>query len=154
MIELVLLLTVAAALFRQNESKLAALMFVAGCLFYNAISDYISNNDIYYILAAFTDLIIIRAISKIPKLNQTLINLQNICILFMYVNLLGLIVYWLELPPIMYSLPSLVLFILALLATIHRSGDCERDRSNYKFSGLYLPINPSPQVSRGIKKEI
>ena len=77
---LVLALTVAAAITQKEQSKYSVLLFVAICLIYDLLSDYIASDYIYYIAAAFADLIIILLLSKISQPNSTILLLQKIII--------------------------------------------------------------------------
>lgn len=150
MIEILLLFTAIAGLKCENETKFSALVFVSLCFFYNEISEFIESNSLYYILAATTDLLIIFIISKLTQLNKEIKAIQSICLLFVYANLNGFIIYHFELPSIIYSLLCGSLFFAALTVVLF-GGSHGNNRDNIRSGDFHLFNNPSSRSLRGDK---
>lgn len=137
----------------KSESMLAVLCFCGFCLLYGNAETHIENNYLYYLAAALTDLTIIYYLSKILKPTDIIISIQTICEAFIYINLYGFIVYWLDFEAIIYSTSCELIYLAALLSTLFQGGHGGH-RNNNLHSNFYPYYHASKIVLRQNKKAI
>lgn len=130
------------------------MLFAITCSLYGLLSDYILNNYLYYILAAYTDLLIIYLLSRIIKPTNAIMLLQKICLYFIYINLAGLAVYYYELPPVIYSFSCGVLYATALLVSVFEDRNYGTFRNIKRAGGFYCLHNKGARLLRVNKTAI
>ena len=145
--DLILIFICCAAITQVNQSRFALLLFALLCLSYDFFESSIDNNYLYYISAAFIDLIIIKILSLVSKPNNTNLLLQKICLCFICVNFLGYLIYYLDLPSVIYSFLSSVLYMTVLIIAIFKDLNYGRFRDNWRDSCFYRNDNQGDQLS-------
>ena len=137
MIESLLILTCLIALTQQEQTKYALLLFAVLCSSYSYLSEYITNDYLYYILAAYIDLIIIKLLSKLTEPSEAVVLLQKLCLYFIYINIMGFIVYYTEINPNIYAFSSNVLYMTVLMIAIFKDRDYGQFRVYSRLSSFF-----------------
>jgi len=116
---LVLSLTVIALFALKERDAVNIYIFCLFTLIFNVADRYVPDDyvAITYIAAAFNDLIIIFALSRLPYISDFTLKIQRICKLFITVNFAGWIMFMLYVPPIYYNVLTTALYLYALCST-------------------------------------
>jgi hypothetical protein len=112
------------SIFKNKDETFSLLVFASLCGAFLLIAKALphSADRFYYLLAAATDLIIIISISRIEKLTDMIIQIQEIAKYFIFANLFGWVIYELYFKPELYNNICLALFIATLIVSIQRGG--------------------------------
>lgn len=121
---LILSIVVVALIFLEDENKLAVLTLGLAVLMFDNIDSLIPDSwgAIYYIGAAIVDLIIIALLNQFSTPTKLILQIQNICLLFICLNLFGWICFMLYFQPEAYNFLCAVLYAWTLV-TIFRGRD-------------------------------
>ena len=149
--DFILICVLITATTQRSQSLLSLFLFSLLCLSYDAFESFIKNNYFYYIAAAFVDLLIIKILSKVLNPNNTNLLLQKICIFFICINLAGYLIYYLDLPAVIYSFISSVLYMTVLIIAIFKDLDYGRFGNNWWNFGVYRNANQSYQLSHSVQ---
>lgn len=100
----------------------AAFVFVGVTLLHEV---FLADADglLYYGSAALFDLAIVILLSGVHPLPKMVLALQQICIVSIFVNLFGWVLWVLYLPPTAYNTSFVLLYFWALLALINRGAN-------------------------------
>jgi hypothetical protein len=152
------ILIICLALFsftRSGENKYCVQVFAVLCALFQILSDNLGDSSgfIYYLFAAIIDLLIIIVISKPVKITETIIDLQNIALWFIYANTIGWVIYELYYPPLIYDSLCLALFISALVVAIRKGGGEDVGRitnigNDFAVYSGYNSRNPQVQINK------
>ena len=95
----------------------AVLIFSLLTFNYNIVGMMIDDSQglLFYAGAAFTDVVIITLLRSLDKLDQLVIKLQNVCKWFIYINLLGWVLWVSYINPIVYNIACTILYLRAIV---------------------------------------
>ena len=113
---------VVVAFIQPNAPRLfAAVIFMGVTLLHELfLSSY--TGLIYYGSAALLDLAIIIIISGINPVPKMVLRLHNICIVSIFANLVGWILWFFYYPPLVYDTAFAAIYIWVLITLIKRDG--------------------------------
>lgn len=95
-----------------------------------------TDGFLYYGSAAFSDLLVIFALSRLSIIYVHVLFMQVICLLFILSNCIGWVIWYLYLPPTYYNLTCYALYIAAILSLFKRGGNGRSIANNKLFSGF------------------
>lgn len=86
---------------------------------------YLSHLDgfLYYGSAAFFDLVIILLLAALYAPCDMILKLQKVCLVSILVNLIGWVCWYLYLPPVVYNVAFLLIYLHVLVILSHDLGD-------------------------------
>lgn len=124
---LIILIFLAATLQSDNGRRVAAFMFAVVALTHSmCMSDL--DGFAYYGSAAMFDLALITILSKMNPITDIVIKLQRISLVSIGVNMLGWVMWYLYLSPVIYNVSFIFIYLwvtAVLLQRIKTSDDME-----------------------------
>lgn len=119
-------------LFQQNAPRLYAALVFSSIIY--AHEYFMSSADglLYYGSAALFDLIAVVILGMINPLPKMVLRLQVICMLFIFVNFAGWLLWFTYKPPFYYDLACAVLFAATLVALLLRD---KKDVGGFTMDG-------------------
>lgn len=130
---LICILTLVAVLQPDKERRTVAGVFCCATLLHHV---YMSELDgfLYYGSAAVFDLAIISILSKMHTISNIVLKLQRICVVSILVNLIGWGCWYHYLPPDIYNLAFLFIYLWVIAALLQ--GTRRFDLGNTKMDSL------------------
>lgn len=122
MITILICVGVIAALLQPNAPRLFAACIFTGIILLHelVLSSYTGLQ--YYGSAALFDLAIIAITSGINPMPKMVISLHKICMLFIFANLAGWVLWFFYYPPLVYDAAMVLIYAWALVTLINRDG--------------------------------
>jgi hypothetical protein len=116
---LIFLISMVALVGLKERESVNIYIFCLFSLMFNVIGDRIpaEYGSFYYIGAAATDLSIIYILSKLFRISQITIKIQQVCKLFITVNFIGWIMFMMYESPIYYNALCTILYLYTLSTT-------------------------------------
>jgi hypothetical protein len=127
MLELLFTIMLSLAIFQKNRYRLvAALAFSIEAISHDIIFSSIGGAD-YYISAVLGSILVLFVVILSPKSDSTTRVIGLACIVSACLNVAGLVVWYLRLPPAVYSHPFLALYGFVVYAMCRGVTNGDRD---------------------------
>lgn len=111
MIRLLVISILIAAIFQKDKKRtISAFIFSCVTLLHEIFMKDL-DGFLYYGSAALFDLAIIIIFSKMESLSYMVIRLQKVCIVSMFVNIIGWMMWYMYYPPDIYNISFMFLYL-------------------------------------------
>tara|TARA_R110000765_G_scaffold154371_2_gene257395 strand:- start:165 stop:665 length:501 start_codon:yes stop_codon:yes gene_type:complete len=119
-------------LFQTNSPRLYAAFLFSAVLYAHELIMYDADGILYYGSAASLDLLAVILMGMVSPLPRMVLRLQMISFLFIIVNFIGWIMWYLYQPPLVYNILCAILFSLAFITLLLRD---KKDVGGFTMAG-------------------
>ena len=138
-IELKFALIFIASMGQPNILRMfAAMTFILIAVIHDYIAiKYEVKGDAYYAYAAISELIVIVLISGISPLPKMVLRLQQLCLLSIWLNFAGFVLYNMYVPGIYYEIAFELLYLAVIILFINMDKSERRRNANNRLSNCF-----------------
>jgi len=107
---------------RSSENKYSIMVFASLCWVFQVIGKYIpaEHGAFYYLGAGITDVLIIKLLCKVRKVTQLIIDIQTISLMFVFINLIGWVIFEEGYKSTLYDAACSSLFIVTIFVILDK----------------------------------